>query len=440
MAVGTAGRATAVLLVAAAVLLTGCSEDRAADASAGEVTSAAASPTSEGCADDVLECARRSSLSDLVPDGAERATGDPIVLGMLNQENTPAGSYPELSSAVQAAVAFVNDQLGGVRGRPLQVEVCNTGFSPEGSTRCAQQFVQEGVPAVLGGIDVFGTGIDTLAENGVPFVGGIPISESSATSLASWQWSGGTWAATVAFAHDAATRLGAERVAILHPDYAPITSAAEYGRRTLEHEGVEQVQVVPYPITATDLTSPLQAAAASGPDALIVLAADTGCAGAYDGVRTAGIEAQVYLVGACAAPRIVERAGADAVDGTIVNVENPLSGPGTADVDLYLSVLDTYGDGVDPIGAGTVTFRSFVNLYRILVGLDGEPTAASVTAALAELRDAPSFMGHPATCDRAQLAGLPALCSPQQILARFDGTELVALTDDWVDVGAVVPG
>ena len=82
--------------------------------------------------------------------------GEPIVLGMVNQENTAAGSYPELSQGAQAAIDFINEQLGGVDGRPIELEGCNTEFSAEGSTSCGPQFVEAGVPAVLGGIDVFG--------------------------------------------------------------------------------------------------------------------------------------------------------------------------------------------------------------------------------------------------------------------------------------------
>ena len=147
---------TALVIVASS-----CSEDRGDTA---EPTSSTTPAATAACADDLVACAGRSSLGDVVAETASAADGEPIVLGMINQENTPVGSYPELSSATRAAIEFVNAELGGVNGRPLELEVCNTEFSPEGSTSCAQQFVQAGVPAVLGGIDVFGTGIETLEE------------------------------------------------------------------------------------------------------------------------------------------------------------------------------------------------------------------------------------------------------------------------------------
>lgn len=431
---------TGVVLAALVAVggLAGCSEDRAeSGASSGSASTTPAATLD--CAADLVACARESSIGDVLAEELPAASGEPIRLGMINQENTPLGSYPELSSATRAAIEFVNAELGGVNGRPIELEVCNTEFSPEGSTACAQQFVQDGVPAVLGGIDVFGTGIDTLAENQIPFVGGIPVSTQAVTSTNSFQWSGGTWGATVAFAHHAATEVGAERVAIVYPEFGPISDSADYGRRTLENAGVSDVVMVPYPITATDLSSPIQAANSGDPDAVIMLAADMGCKGAFDGFATVGVEAQVYLVGACASPTIIEEAGPDKTEGTIFNVEGSLArGVQNVDFSLYQAVAAEYGDGFDPIGAGTVTFRSFMNLYRVLVSLDeADLTPAGITAALGDQVEAPSFMGHPSTCDREQLAGLPALCSPQQILARLTDGELVQ-EGDWIDVGTVL--
>lgn len=430
-------RPTAVVVAVLIASITGCSEDRSADNSA---TTTPGEDSTICDPADLLACARRSSIAEAIPDTASEATGEPLVLGMINQENTPLGSFPELSSATRAAIAFVNAELGGIHGRPIELEVCNTKFSPEGSTACGQQFVQDGVPAVLGGIDVFGNAVDTLADNAVPYVGGIPVSTASADNDNSYQWSGGIWAATVAFAHHAATELDAQRVAIVYGDFGSIAESADYGQRTLEQYGIE-AQLVPYPITATDLSSPLQAAAAGDPDAMIVLVADTGCKGAFDGVATLGIEAQMYYVGACAAPLITDEAGPAKTEGAIFNVENPIDrGGDDVDFALYQEIAAAYGDGFDPVGAGTVSFRSFMNLYRILVGLDPDQlTPAAISESLDAQVDAPNYMGHPYTCDRQQLADLPALCSPQQIMAEMRDGELFQI-GSWIDVGAIYAG
>lgn len=421
-----------MVAVSLVIALAGCSE-----AEESSPTTAAGTPDrTAACAGlDLLACARLTTIGDLVPEAPVVASGEPLVLGMVNQENTPVGSFPELSAAVQAGVTFVNENLGGVGGRPLELQVCNTNFSAEGSTACGQQFVEAGVPAVLGGIDVFGNAVDVLAGNDIPYVGGIPVSTQSVTAPNSYQWSGGSWGASVAFADWATTELGAESVSIVYGEFGSIADAAADGQAVLEARGV-QAQLVPHPILATDLTSPLTAALASNPDAIVVLTADTGCKAAYDAVRVLGIDVPMFYTGACASPNIVTSVPAEVTEGAFYNVEGPVSVTNPdPDFALYAAVLEQYANGLDPVGAATVTFRSFMNLYAQLATLD-TVDAASVAGALSAQQDTPSFMGHPYTCNGTQFEGLPALCSPQQIIVQIRSQEVTQVSD-WIDVGAI---
>jgi branched-chain amino acid transport system substrate-binding protein len=426
--------ATLTACAITASVLAGCSEPAPeAKTGIGKGTTTAAEAC-EGKA--LLDCARRSTIGDDVPAEPTRATGTPIRLGMINQENTAAGSYPELSQAVQAGTEFINEELGGVGGRPIEVEVCNTEFSAEGSTSCGQRFVEAKVPAVLGGIDVFGNGIETLADNDIPYVGGIPISFPSVKSPNSFQWSGGTWGAAVAFSWYAAKELDAKKVSIVYGDFGSITDSAEDAKQVLEGLDVE-AQLVPYPIMATDISSALNAAAATDPDAVVILAADTGCKAGFDGMAALGLDAATFYVGACAAPSITNEAGTAKTDGAIFNVEGPVGqDPPDPDFVLYNAVIEKYGDGLDPVGAGTVSFRSLMNLYVVLNQIDGDITPESITTALRSQVDAPSFSGHPYTCDGKQYPGLPAMCSPQQVLAEMEDGTLTQL-GDWIDVGTI---
>jgi branched-chain amino acid transport system substrate-binding protein len=421
-----------VVLVVAMVIAVGCSEpSEQAQPSDADNTRATAC---EGL--DLIECARLTTIGDLVPDEPVAATGEPIVVGMVNQENTPVGSFPELSLAVQAAVDFVNEQLGGVGGRPVRVELCNTNFSAEGSTACGQKFAEQQVAAVLGGIDIFGNAVDVLEANSIPYVGGIPVSGQSVTGANSFQWSGGTWGASVAFADYADTTLDVQRVAIMFGEFGSIADSAAYGQTVLESRGIATT-MVPYPIVTTDLTSPLSAAMSGNPDALFVLAADTGCKAAFDGVQTLGITVPVFYVGACASPNIVASVAESATEGAYFNVEGPVSTTEpTPDFALYAAVLEAYSDGLDPVGAATVSFRSFMNLWVQLAAIEGAIDAEAVQLKLLAQVGTDSFMGHPYTCDRRQFVGLPAMCSPQQIIVQLRDGEVTQVSD-WIDVGAI---
>ncbi|NCY16661.1 MAG: hypothetical protein EBX39_07795 [Actinobacteria bacterium] len=181
----------------------------------------------------------------------------------------------------------------------------------------------------------------------------------------------------------------------------------------------------------------MNAAASSSPDAIFVLAADTGCKGGFDGIAALGIKVASFYVGACAAPGIISQVDAAKTNGAYFNVEGPIIGdPPIGDNQLYSAVITKYGNGLDPVGAGTVTFRSLMNLYAILNQIDGDITPAAITAALEATVDEPSFAGHAYTCNHKQFEGLPAVCSPQQILAQIDNRKLSQITD-WIDVGAI---
>jgi branched-chain amino acid transport system substrate-binding protein len=199
--------------------------------------------------------------------------------------------------------------------------------------------------------------------------------------------------------------------------------------------------MVPFPIVATDLATPMQAAWSGEPDAIFVLAADTGCGAAFNAVRTIGITATMYYVGACASPTITEAAGPDVTNGAIFNVEGPVQ-PDDPDADtaLYNSVMATYAPDLNPVGAATVSARSIMNLYVVLrsLGADGI-TPGAIQDELRAAKDESSFMGHEYTCDGEQLADLTATCAPQQILITMDDGDLSQI-GDWIDVRAAYPG
>jgi branched-chain amino acid transport system substrate-binding protein len=376
----------------------------------------------------------------VVPDEPTVATGEPITIGMINQENTPLGSFPELRLGVEAAIEFINEELGGVGGRPLELVTCITTFSVEQSQACAQQMVQRDVVAVVGGIDITSNGsMPILEQNQIPYIGGIPVNFDEMRSPISFQFSGGAPGAMVAFADYAARVQGAQRVAIAYGEYQSIEAAAiDYGGKTLQRLGVSDVIEVPFPVTTTDFLPVLTKANEGNPDAIFLGAADTACAPAMKTAQDLGITAKLYLVGACAAPGIVDQIGEDAVNGRIFNVEGPVSGQ-DREAELYFAVLGRYADpALEGASAATVSFRGAMNLYALLddLGPDGVSRAALLDLVRAA-RNRPSFDGHDYTCDGKQVPDLPALCAPQQILVVRNGAALDPITD-WIDVPAIL--
>jgi len=434
----------AAVVVLVALVASGCSE-KEKQATAGSATTGSgttdsgttAKPAGNGSV--VERFAGKTTTLGVIPAKRTKATGTPIAIGMINQETGAAAVLPELSIADKAGLRFINEELGGVDGHPITLELCDTKFSPEGSQRCAQQMVQNNVAAVMGGIDVFGDGIKILADNGIPFVGGIPVSFASAQSPNSFQFSGGSWGAFVSLAHYAAKNLHAKKISIMYSEFPPITDAADMTKRALAKLGVTDVRLVPMPIVATDLTAPLTQANEGNPDAIIVGAADAGCVPALKGSVDLQIKAKLLFVGACAAPTILKTAGDAASEGKFFNVEIPIDTKAKGnDVPLYNAVIAKYGGGIDAQSAGTVSFEALMNLYVAMKEIGAAKVSPkTITDQLRAARDHPTFMGHPYTCDGKQIPTLPALCAPQGVIGERVGSELLQRTG-WIDVPALV--
>jgi branched-chain amino acid transport system substrate-binding protein len=389
----------------------------------------------------VEEFAGEQTAFGVVPDEPVVADGEPIKIGLINQENVPIGSYPEVRLGAMAAAEFINQELDGVDGRPLEVIPCIANFSIEGSQKCAQDLVEEDVVAVLGGLDISSNGsIPILEQNGIPYVGGIPVNLDEMNSPISFQFSGGTPGAMTGFVTHAAES-GADRVAVAYADYGPITTAAvDYGVNVLRSMGVDDVTEVAYPIGSTDMLPILTQANENDPDVIVMFAADEACVRTMETAGDLGIDADIYLVGSCAAPAILDAVGENA-EGVVFSVETPLE-PDPDDIQgaLYVAVAERYGtDGFAAQSAGTVSFRSAMNLYSVLLDLGADGISPdAIIRTLSDARDRPSFDGHPYTCDGQQVPDLPSMCAPQQVLGRVVDGALAPESDGWIDVPAIL--
>lgn len=369
-----------------------------------------------------------------IPDRAVAADSDlePILIGMINQEDTPLGSFPEVRAAAEAATAFINAELGGVDGRPVELLTCITSFNVEQSQSCAQELVQEGIVAFVGGVDITSNGAYPIIEqNDVPVVGGIPASLVEQKSPNAFFFSGGGAGGAAAFMKHAADS-GATKVLLAYGEFDSFEVAArDYAAVVGESLGLE-VELLSFSLFVTDYLPILTKAQDVEADALIVLAADAACVPVMQGMAALEIDAQLYLTGACAADSIIDAAGEDIV-GVLFNSEGPIE-PDDPEGALFDEATQRYA--AEPAGgAGTVGFRGMMNLYGILSNIGGDNiSSATILEAARRSIDRPSFWGHPYTCDGNQVPGLPALCAPQQVL--FEVTTAGGVPSgvgDWIE-------
>jgi branched-chain amino acid transport system substrate-binding protein len=377
------------------------------------------------------------------PSAADQSK-DPVKVGFMNVDSGPIGAMPELHTSTDAAVEFINKELGGVGGRPIELVPCmiSNPMSADEAQGCARKLVDAKVVAVLGGIGLSnGPALKVFEENGIPWVGGIPVNNDEMTSPMSFQFSGGSPGAFTGFAQNAVEKEKAKKVAILYAEYPSIESAAVgFGGAVAEALGA-QVTKVSFPVVSQDYVTPVQKAVESNPDAIFVGAADLACAPVMQALADLKTTAKVYLVGSCADSKQIDKVGADKVAGFRFNIENRLdqTASDVADTEIYNAAMQQYDPGTTARSAATVSFRGAMNLWAVLHELGPDATSEQIVATLRKAKDRPSFDGHPYTCDGKQIPALPSMCASQQVIAELSpDSTFVEASDGWIDVPEVL--
>ncbi|KAA0233916.1 MAG: hypothetical protein JJLCMIEE_01093 [Acidimicrobiales bacterium] len=366
----------------------------------------------------------------------ELPSGEPIVVGFMSLEDSAIASFPESRESAQAAVDYINYELGGVDGRPIQLEVCVSSGSPEESEACANQILEADPVAVTGGADL-GTDVSLpiYAAAGVSLAGTAPVGLAEYTADNSYLFVGGTLAefgAQVMFIDET---LEAQKVAILHADIPQgALAATTFGEDLLEEVGITDVTLVPEDQNATDFTASLSVAAEGDPDVIMVMLAGQACAGIMQAAQSLGIEAAMTYSGGCTDQSILETAST-AADGSYFSTEMIwYDDTSDADVKTFREALDEYGDGdITMSMLAQMGFSNVMNLYNLFVEMGGENiTPEALTEALNATEDQPNFMAHPYTCNREQVSFAPAVCDAHALILQLEDGEMSDVGGGWI--------
>ena len=126
-----------VVAAACVMTLVACGDDDSGSDASGTTTGDAAT-TAAGAA----------TTGAATTAAGEQATGEPIVIGIYTPADNQSFTAPELIDGAEAAVEYVNNQLGGIGGRPIQLESCTTDYTPPGLTACVNELFQQ-VPLTI---------------------------------------------------------------------------------------------------------------------------------------------------------------------------------------------------------------------------------------------------------------------------------------------------
>src|SRR5215207_5436445 len=248
-----------------AMLLGACGDDDAEDSATATSGEAANSATSAA-----------SAAGGATAGGAAPTTGapvqaddsqPPVLVGFHNLEGG-AISLPEIKWGFESGLNYVNEELGGINGRPITADYCQLDVTPESSVNCANQFVESGVVAAVQGVDVAAdAALPILKEAGIVEIGFFAFSPGMNKAKGDAFFT--LFANEDNYAGDLVTqqKLGAKSEAVVTADLPTSHSLdKDVIQPTAEKLGMD-VKAFYYP-TQTDWTTFAATIVASGPDAV----------------------------------------------------------------------------------------------------------------------------------------------------------------------------
>jgi len=433
-----------------------CSEDSGSDSTSAPATEAPTSdaPTSEAPTTDAPAA---SGISDeaiahaveYVGGTAGAASGDPYVIGYVNQEGGTPG-FPEASIGIDSAVWFVNNFLGGVGGRPIELVECIITKEEDGQ-KCAQEMLaNDAVQVVITGAMLNGNAplLDGLKDKKPVYISNpLTTPEFLATdAFAFTPGSPGVVAGLAVFAAKFIPELeGKEvnKVAVVYGDNpAGQIAFSALTKPVLEGLGVAEVTGVAAADTAgaTEMAGLIQAAGAEDADVFYPLVTIGSCIAVYDALQTLEIDTTVVTTGLCFGVPMqthLKELGLDAKlpDGWYFGGYGySYEIAGNPDLDAYKEAVFAWAaeEGLDAAtleytGFGGPTFGTLLSAVKF---------ANAGAADSAGFRDAAKAFAGPqwGVVGPMKCGGnptFPALCGFQIGVQQQQGTEYVSIMDGY---------
>ncbi|MGP3533175.1 hypothetical protein ACTU3I_00145 [Microbacterium sp. RD1] len=380
-----------------------------------------------------------STAGDATPEG------EPISIGSY-APSSGSNAWPEVEAGVRAAEWYVNNELGGIGDRPLDVHTCVTNGSAESGVGCANEFVSAGYAFVLDPYDLStGAGRPILEEAGIPWAGTVAGDPKSETApYPTGFFFTGPLAITAAGLANIWEQEDVETASYAVTDAPSVHTYIDNVLIPLADAlGVEMT--IQYVDPAQANWAAVAAAQLQGePDMTgSVSLPEEGCTQLFGALRQQDPDGKIF-VGSCS--QYIDELGPDAAGTyTVPRLWSPLAldhAPEAvaAEIEAFTDAMAAVG-AEDQISArATYAFAGLVTAARALATVEGDVTAESVTAALEGIAGEQMFLGPQITCDGEQWPGAPTACSSQSIyfVVQQDGTLKPGDAEGFTDLSQVI--
>lgn len=319
-------------------------------------------------------CGAGDGSDDVAPKSGDAPQGAPVLLGWINQD--APGSVPTYAGTKQAlaAVKYVNAELGGVAGRPLELVTCSTNGSPESSQKCANEMISKKVKIVTKNFDAgWDSIVSTLQTADITVIGGQPGTPAEYAATNAFYYIGSAATVVPAMAKLATQVSGGKDVTLLTTDNPLAKAALPLMEGSLKAANVTP-EVISAPDAAADFSPYASAVTKTDPDALLALLTPPQCLPSMKALASAELASPVISTGLCNDPKILRSAGS-AADGWSFGIGTPdlIASPDAPTSKIYKEVWSTYGKGqIDTSAVAALGVIDVVDIAKQINGISAD--------------------------------------------------------------------
>lgn len=378
----------------------------------------------EDTADDDTQSTTTAAEVDLSILGEKNpASGDPIQVGFIYSGETAAiDTTPEYEGA-KATVEYVNEYMGGIGGRPLELLVCTDLLTPAGATDCGNEMVAAGVPIVLQSQPINPVQITELLEPAaIPYFTAQGFDPS--ILMSDMAFALGNPFTIVGAPVTAAKAAGATKTAMVYIDLPATATFTAFAKPVFEANDIELISTAIAPGTP-DVNPQIQAALSDGAEQFMVVGDSTLCINTLKALKTLGFDGSILVNFQCIGGL------AEAVPGGIEGVQVGTTQSGSsddADVQLYDAIMAHYAPDTQAHGLTAESGYAIVmGFARATHKLDGAAaTSADFVAAIKAMdpQPLPLFAEGTFQCNGTAAPLTKAVCASSALIETLnaDGT------------------
>jgi ABC-type branched-subunit amino acid transport system substrate-binding protein len=374
------------LCAAMALVAAACGDD---DDEGGAPEDAAAEDTAAAtsAAEDTATETTAAETEETTAEEGGEATGEPITVMTIGTLGTAEGATTSIEQTAQAYEGWINANGGlGPEGRPLEVIFCNDQDNPEGGRECANEAVEQGVVAVVGGYSIQGSFeiLPVLEGAGIPWIGLGLLGGGVETSPMSYPVIGGSITEWMAIGEEVGQQ-GCQTAGVIRWVAGPGEEAQQYFGHGLATSGGAIGPVAPVGFDATDLV-PAVATASEGVDCMMFGMSPEQGALTVRAAQELGIDVPLAFYPDAVTPQSIEATGgvdSPAEGGTSASwfpaAGEPIWAEAEQAVDEYAddpSVIQ-FTDGFN-FQITWVAFKAFENILGTMESTDGLDSAALI--------------------------------------------------------------